>query len=60
MKTILLVFLLLPGCASRCQDCMTLTPTQLFIAVEKAWAKGYSQGFDDGEDSADSKRLKSL
>ena len=60
MKTILLVTFLLAGCASKCPDCLTMTPAQLSIAMQKAWGHGWSKGFDDGEDSADLKRLKAL
>jgi len=62
MKTaaLLLVMLLVTGCAAKCKDCLTLTPTQLFIASEKAWQNGYSSGFDDGEVAADKRRLKGI
>ena len=62
MKIAALLFaaLLLSGCASKCNDCLSLTPTQLFIATEKAWQNGYERGFDDGEDTADKRKLKSL
>lgn len=59
MKTLLLVFLL-SGCASKCPDCLTLTPKQLYQAVEKAYIQGYVKGHDDGEDAANRRRLKSL
>lgn len=57
---LLVMVLLLTGCASKCKDCLTLTPTQLFIATEKAWLNGYERGFDDGEDAADKRRLKPI
>ena len=60
MKFILLVVLLLAGCASKCPDCLTVTPMQLGIAFQKAWAKGWESGFSDGEDAETLKRLKKL
>ena len=60
MKTILLALLLLTGCASKCPDCLTLTPSQLGVAMKNAWLHGYGNGFDAGEDAADLKRLKAL
>ena len=60
MKTILLALLLLTGCASKCPACLTMTTNQLSTAMEKAWIHGWDKGFDDGEDAANLKRLKSL
>ena len=60
MKTILLVIFLLAGCASKCPDCLTMTPAQLGAAFHKAWSKGWDKCFDDGEDSVDLRRLKAL
>ena len=59
MKTLLLC-LLLSGCASKCPDCLTLTPAPLGNAVQKAWVNGYIKGHEDGEDLADRKGLKAL
>ena len=55
-----LMLFLLSGCANGCPECITLTPAQLGAAMEKAWAKGYGQGFKDGEDAVDVRKLKSL
>ena len=65
MKFILLVVFLLvvfflAGCASKCPDCLTITPSQLGAAMQKAWGKGWDKGFSDGEDAETLKRLKSL
>jgi hypothetical protein len=62
MKTALLVILLivLSGCASKCKDCLTLTPAQLFRAVEKGWQDGYVNGFEAGEDASDERRMRRL
>ena len=60
MKSILLVLLMLTGCASKCPDCVTLAPAQLGAAMMKAWGHGYEKGFDDGEDHESIKRLKAL
>lgn len=58
MKTA--AILLLSGCAAKCKDCISLTPKQLFIAVEKGWVDGYNNGFDAGEDTAEKRRLKGV
>lgn len=60
MKAAILLVFLLSGCASKCPDCLTMTPEQLGMAVQKAWVHGYVKGFEDGEDSAELKRLKAL
>lgn len=60
MKAALLYLLLLSGCASKCADCLTLTPAQLGAAMQKAWVHGWSKGWDDNEDATDLKRLKPL
>lgn len=60
MKAALLALLILSGCASKCPECLTLTPAQPGAAMQKAWGGGYSKGFDDGEDKADRERLKAL
>ena len=61
MKTALLVIaLLLPGCAIKCSECLVITPTQLGVALQKAWSKGWDEGFSDGEDAETLKRLKTL
>lgn len=54
MKTLLLVLLLLTGCATTkpdCGDCLTLTKANLVKAMEAAWSDGYTKGYDKGEDS---------
>ena len=59
MKAILLV-LFLTGCATKCPECLVITPTQLGVALQKAWSKGWDEGFSDGEDSESKKRVKTL
>lgn len=61
MKAAALVLaMLLTGCASKCPDCLTLTPAQLGAAMYKAWQKGYSSGYQASDDAADLQRLKAL
>ena len=61
MKTALLMLaILLPGCATKCPECLTITPLQLGTALQKAWSKGWDEGFSDGEDAETLKRLKTL
>lgn len=60
MKAAILAALLLCGCATKCPECLTLTPAQLGTAMGKAWINGYGKGFDAGEDAADLRRMTPL
>lgn len=60
MKTVILTMFLLSGCSSECPDCLTMTPAQLLEVTERAWLKGYGNGYNDGEAAAELKRLKSI
>ena len=62
MKTLILIctLLLLSGCATQCETCLTLTPAQLGKALGTAWQDGFGKGFDAGEDSEQTKRLRAL
>ena len=60
VKPLILVFLLLTGCATTkpdtCDDCLTLTKAALVKAMELAWNDGYTKGYDKGVDSVDCMR----
>ncbi|HQR98170.1 MULTISPECIES: hypothetical protein [unclassified Polaromonas] len=55
VKPLILVLLLLTGCATTkpdtCDDCLTLTKANLVKAMQSAWNDGYTKGWDKGEDS---------
>ena len=60
MKAAILAAFLLCGCATKCPDCLTLTPAQLGTAMGKAWINGYGKGFYDGEDADDLKKVRPI
>lgn len=64
VKPLILVLLLLAGCATTkldtCDDCLTLTKPAPVKAMQAAWNDGYTKGFDKGEDNIAASCMRTL